>query len=461
MTSAATRLSVAGTAPGPASASAGIIPPPTRGRRSPVEWLVAPAPAARLAMLRILVGVYATAWAVVRLPAHLAHTDQVAVRWQPVGVLAPLESPPADPAILLLAVTAPLLGVLFVAGWRYRAIGPLFAVAVLLLATLDSSWGQVFHTEHLVVLHLLILAAASAADVLAIGRRRVPPGLAVDGRYGWPVRLMAVVVVLTYMIAGIAKLRIGGLDWLDGDTLRNWVAHDNLRKAVLGDTYSPIGRHLVRHAWLFPPIAVLTVIVELGAWAALLGGRWRTTWVVAAWLFHVGVLALMAILFPYQLTGVTFAAFFRLEQLADRIGHGRPRDDRAPPAECPEQAKDGRPSACLDLPKPWSGGGDLNSRPLRPERVCDPPTRYFAVYSASAGVSWHQFRAAYGGKMAENPGWEADIGKFTTVDRGGTDPTPLPHARHRRLRSPRSAWLASTCGRIAKSPLRWPETASQ
>jgi hypothetical protein len=202
MTSASTRLSVSGTASRPASAPAAVIPAHARRRRSPVEWLVAPAPAARLAVLRILVGVYATAWAVVRLPAHLAHADRVAVRWQPVGVLAPLESPPADPAILLVAGAAPLLGVLFVAGWRYRAIGPLFAVAVLLLATLDSSWGQVFHTEHLLVLHLLILAVAPAADVLAMSRRRPPPGPAVDGRYGWPVRLTAVVVVLTYMIAG-------------------------------------------------------------------------------------------------------------------------------------------------------------------------------------------------------------------------------------------------------------------
>jgi Vitamin K-dependent gamma-carboxylase len=322
--SASETASMSASAPG--STPAAVVPRQIGRPQSPVAWLVAPAPAARLAVLRILVGVYATAWAAVRLPAHLAHADQVAARWQPVGVLAPLGSPPADAAILLLAVAAPLLGLLFVAGWWYRAIGPMFAVAMLLLATLDSAWGQVFHTEHLVVLHLLVLSMAPAAGVLVVGRRRTTPGPAADGRYGWPVRLCAVVVVLTYVIAGIAKLRIGRLDWLDGDTLRHWVAHDNLRKAVLGDRYSPIGRHLVRHAWLFPPLAVLTVIVELGAWVALQGGRLRTAWVVAAWLFHVGVLALMAIVFPYQLTGVAFASFFRLERLADRVGAGpRPR----------------------------------------------------------------------------------------------------------------------------------------
>jgi Vitamin K-dependent gamma-carboxylase len=302
-----------------------------RGVPSPIAWLVSPAPAARLAVLRVLVGAYATAWAAVRLPAHLGHADQLAARWHPVGALAPLGSPPADVAIVLLAVAAPVLGLLFVAGWRYGAVGPLFAAAMLVLATLDNSWGQVFHTENLVVLHLLILAAAPAADVLAVGRRRparansADPRAHSDGRYGWPVRLAAVVVVLAYVLAGIAKLRIGGVDWLDGDTLRHLVANDNLRKALLGDSYSPIGTRLVGQAWLFPPLAVVTLLVELGAVVALWGGRWRTAWVAAAWVFHVGVLALMAIVFPYQLAGIAFAPFFRLERLADRYAE-RPTD---------------------------------------------------------------------------------------------------------------------------------------
>ena len=298
-------------------------------------------------MLRILVGIYAMAWAGVRFPAHAVRRPSgrpvAAGRGvDPAGFAAGRRSDRA--ARRGCTVARPAV--------RRRLAVPgdrtLFAVAMLLLATLDSAWGQVFHTEHLVVLHLLVLAVAPAADVLATGRRRPTPGPAVDGRYGWPVRLAAVVVVLAYVIAGFAKLRIGGLDWLDGDTLRHWVAHDNLRKAVLGDSYSPIGVHLVRHAWLFPPLATLTVIVKLGAGVALFGGRWRTAWVVAAWLFHVGVLALMAIVFPYQLTGVAFAAFFRLERLADRVGH------RATATSCSRR------------PRPTPGAGVRDGRPCVP-----------------------------------------------------------------------------------------------
>jgi hypothetical protein len=151
--------------------------------------------------------------------------------------------------------------------------------------------------------------------------------------------------VVAYVIAGVAKLRVGGLGWLDGDTLRNWVAYDNLRKEVLGDSYSTIGRHLVGYAWLFSPMAVLTVTVELGACVALLGGRWRTAWVVAAWLFHLSVLAVMAIVFPYQLSGVAFAPFFRLERLTDRPGAVRPCRHR-PRGRWERSGPCRRPSCC-------------------------------------------------------------------------------------------------------------------
>jgi hypothetical protein len=127
------------------------------------------------------------------------------------------------------------------------------------------------------------------------------------------------ITVLTYVIAGIAKQRNGGLHWITGDVLRNQVANDNLRKIVLGDNYSPIGARLVRHAWLFPPMALGTMIVELGAPLALLRGRMRTLMVGAMWIFHVAILGVMWIVFVYPLTFVAYASLLRPERLADAI----------------------------------------------------------------------------------------------------------------------------------------------
>jgi hypothetical protein len=191
-------------------------------------------------------------------------------------------------------------------------------------------------------LHTAVLAIAPAAAVWSLDRRR-RSGEAVEPRaeFGWPLRLMSVITVLTYVLAGVAKLRHGGVDWISGDVLRNLVAHDNLRKIVLGDVHSPIGGWLVGHAWLFPPMALASCAVELGAPIALLPGRPRYAWIAAAWLFHVAVLVLMAITFFYPLTGIAYASMLRPDLMFVRI---RDRMRRRAPTE-PVLAAYGQPDA--------------------------------------------------------------------------------------------------------------------
>ena len=53
--------------------------------------------------------------------------------------------------------------------------------------------------------------------------------------------------------------------------------------------------------------------------ALLVRHRLRAVWIASAWLFHVGVLALMAIGFPYPLAGIAFASMVPLERLAARV----------------------------------------------------------------------------------------------------------------------------------------------
>jgi hypothetical protein len=94
------------------------------------------------------------------------------------------------------------------------------------------------------------------------------------------------------------------------------VAHDNLRKRLLGDAWSPLSPFVVGHPAVFRFGAWLTVVVELGAPLALLGRRWAYAWIGVAWCFHVGVLAVMAVLFPYPLTGIAYASMLPVERLA-------------------------------------------------------------------------------------------------------------------------------------------------
>jgi hypothetical protein len=62
----------------------------------------------------------------------------------------------------------------------------------------------------------------------------------------------------------------------------------------------------------------LSLGFELAAPVALLGGRIALIWSFGAWTFHLGVLLLMAIFFPYPLTGVAFASLFPIERAFSR-----------------------------------------------------------------------------------------------------------------------------------------------
>ena len=278
--------------------------------------------AERLRIVRVLVGCFATGYLLVRLPHLLGLSRFDETRFAPVGVLAPLDHP-IPPALFQAMVLGAIgFGVAFTASWRVRGTGPAFAVLLLVVTTYRNSWGQVFHTENLLVLQVLVLAVALALP-------RPDPAFVI--------RLLALATVATYVVSGWAKLRSGGWEWALGDTLRNQVAYDNVRKAALGAPYSPVGAWAVGHGWLFPPMAVAALAVELGAPLALVRPRWGYVWVAAAWGFHVGVLVLMAIVFPYQLLGIAFAPLLPLERVPAWIrarrsapGRIRPRPSGTP-----------------------------------------------------------------------------------------------------------------------------------
>ena len=274
------------------------------------------APPERLAVVRILVSTYAVVWLAFALPGIAGLTDAGAARWHPVGVLAWLDTPLASGWLWLFVALTFGAGIAFAVGAGARVTGPIFAAAFLVVTTYRSCWGQIFHTDDLVALHLIVLALAPAAHAWSVDARRRRPGSGAPARrYGWPLLLMSIITVLAYVLAGWAKLRTSGLDWITGSVLRDQIAQDNLLKELFGAPSSPLASTVLSHAWLFPPMAAFAVLVELGAPVALLGGRWRDVWVGAAWLFHLGILVLMTTFFPYQLSGVAYASMFRAERL--------------------------------------------------------------------------------------------------------------------------------------------------
>lgn len=275
-------------------------------------WFFAPVPALRLAVLRVLILGFSTAYVLFGAPLLLKFGNDAA--FQPVGVVSILARPLPTLAAYAVYALCIAAGVCATVGFRYAQSAPVFALSLLWVTSYRNSWGMVFHTENLFVLHTLILACCpQAADCLT---RRAPNHArsAMSSDYGWPLRVLSVVTVATYVIAGIAKLQHAGVTWAFGHEIRTHIAYDALRKLELGSAHSPLGVLLVPHAWLFAPLAILTLAFELGAPLALLGGRAALVWCAACWLFHVNVLLLMLIVFPYPLLGVAYASFFALEK---------------------------------------------------------------------------------------------------------------------------------------------------
>jgi hypothetical protein len=285
-------------------------------------WYV-PAPAERLAVLRILLGSYALIYLLVRYLSLTSVTRFVPSQFDPVGPVSLLAEPLSAALVHVLTLLSLPLGFCFVAGLGYRFSAPLFALLFLWVTSYRSSWGMIFHTENLPALHLLLLAAAPAADVLSVDTQRQARAghasamRAPHGRYGWALRAICAITVASYLLAGIAKLRLSGLSWANGEILRVHVAYDNLRKIELGSLYSPLGAALVKVSWPFRILAWGSLLLELGAPLALLHERVARSWVTGVFAFHVGVLALMAIAFPYQLSFIAYAAFFPLERVRE------------------------------------------------------------------------------------------------------------------------------------------------
>lgn len=269
--------------------------------------------AATPALLRIAVGGYHLRYVGRRRTLYQGVHRTDAASFDPVGPVRILRRllPPvvADRLVDASLVT----GLLFTAGVGHRVVGPLHSALQTWNFAYRNSWSMVFHHENARVLHTMVLAAAPAADALSLDALR-RDGTALPQRrswmYGATPTVMNSAVALTYLLAGIAKFTGGaGLSWVDGGTMRSQIAVDSLRKEMLGERASPLGRRLYPHRHLFTAMAVVSLLVEIGAPFAVLDRRLGWLFSAGAFSMHWGIKAIMRITFPYNLSGVVYLPF--------------------------------------------------------------------------------------------------------------------------------------------------------
>ncbi|MDQ3763440.1 MAG: hypothetical protein M3460_17970 [Actinomycetota bacterium] len=285
-------------------------------------------PAARIGLVRVLVGGYtlhylARRWLLLR---EVVRTEPAL--FAPVGPVRVLQKP-VPPAVADALNDATLISTaLFTLGIGGPVTSRVHAALLTWTLAYRNSWSMIFHSDNLLVLHTLALSAGHATDAVsvdaALAGRAVP---AAHERYGWPLALMNATTTAAYLVAGIAKVAgESGWGWARGDELRRQVAINGLRKEVYGSHASSLAYRLYPHRWLFTAMAVGSLAVELGAPLALADRRLGRLWALGTFGMHWGILAVMGIKFRYQLSGVMFASWFDVERtlaLAARLRRDR------------------------------------------------------------------------------------------------------------------------------------------
>jgi predicted DCC family thiol-disulfide oxidoreductase YuxK len=287
------------------------------------DYWFEPAPAARLGILRILIGGFAVWWLLMErdIFARIAHTDPSL--FAPVGVVF---GEPVDPELVPWLLRGTILaGVCFTLGLWHRFTGPIFAVALLWMLCFHCSWSMIYHCMNLLALHVIVLGFTRSADAFSVDAflRDATQSSAetteqTSWRYGWPIKLICVVTVSTYFITAVAKLAGPlGLGWVSGRALRSQMAVDQLRKELLGVAPNPVSYALYDWLPLFTVLAIASFALEFFAPVALLSKRVGYIWAINTFMMHWGILLVMRITFEYQLTGIIFASFFPVERVLE------------------------------------------------------------------------------------------------------------------------------------------------
>ena len=152
------------------------------------------APPERLATLRILTGLFALAYLVVRLPVFVQLTERES-GFDGVGAAALLDAPVPDAVIVATIVVTIASGAAYTLGWRFRSLGPVFAVGFRSLATVAGGG---------VSLGVVLLERLGWAGVLVVAA-----GAALVAA-GWRVALVVVAAILSMKAIGMVSAASSG-----------------------------------------------------------------------------------------------------------------------------------------------------------------------------------------------------------------------------------------------------------
>jgi hypothetical protein len=251
------------------------------------------------------------------------------------------------PLLSYLALAALLLATIAMTlGYRTRMAIVLVLLGIFYLKGVRDSFTGDVHHRYLVPVHMLFLLLLSRCGALRSvdARRNATPRVVQEWQASWPIKAMQVYCVSFYFWAGVAKLRMSGLAWVDGRTIQDLLIG---RSLLWGATesgepaFNPLPYWVAQHETLCLMLAVGTLIMELGFPLLLL---FRTDLMRLLALVGVGIFHIMNAVLAYVGFGlfpIVFLIFFDLEDVRRRLRTLW----RSPPSVAPDALERGEIAA--------------------------------------------------------------------------------------------------------------------
>jgi hypothetical protein len=162
-----------------------------------------------------------------------------------------------------------------------------FALGVWMIIAHWYSYGDFHHESAVFCIFLLLLAFTPAGSRLSldalIRRHRNRPAPDTADTAIWPLKVAHVLLALTYFTAGIAKVVVGGVDWVNGYTLQNYVFSDAIARGF------PFGVWLAQQHTISIALSVFTLIFELFFFLSLVLPWTAPLFFLTGIGFHIGL----------------------------------------------------------------------------------------------------------------------------------------------------------------------------
>jgi len=262
---------------------------------APMSWLFTPVPCRRIDLLRRIAYLFVPVDLLLTTPWVWSHARVPGELYRPLLLARLVHLPTPGPWVNGLGVVLIAASLAAATGRLPRALGVVVAVLYLEWMIVAFSYGKVDHDRVGFLVLLFVLPTVSKRN---------------DEAAGWAVSMTALAVVATYFLSAVAKLRFGGLEWVDGATLTRAVVRRG----------TPLSTPLLDHTWVLHGFQYVLLGVEL-LMSPLLLVRWRDprrTWLLVGgfYVFHLMTFLTISIVFlPHC---VALLALLPLERIAVR-----------------------------------------------------------------------------------------------------------------------------------------------